>query len=61
IEIAPDFAPAYYNLCVFYLSLPEPDYKRARENFDKARELGYAVDKKMEELLEKKKGDGSIF
>ncbi|MFA5362875.1 MAG: tetratricopeptide repeat protein [Candidatus Omnitrophota bacterium] len=61
IELAPDFAPAYYNLCVFYLSLPEPDYKRARETFDKARELGYAVDKKIEELLEKKKGDGSIF
>jgi tetratricopeptide (TPR) repeat protein len=54
IELSPDFAPAYYNLCIFYLSLPQPDYQRAQEYFDKARALGYKVDSKIEESLQKK-------
>lgn len=54
IELMPKFAPTYYNLCVFYLSLPEPDYEQAQGYFDKAKELGYKVDKQIEELLNKK-------
>lgn len=54
IELNPDFAPAYYNLCVFYLSLPQPDYKLALEYFNKAKSLGYNVDKEIEEILRKK-------
>jgi len=53
IELKPDFAPAYYNLCVFYLSLEHPDYKRAQENFNKAKELGYKVDSQIEEIIKK--------
>ncbi|MDD5669031.1 MAG: tetratricopeptide repeat protein [Candidatus Omnitrophica bacterium] len=53
IELKPDFAPAYYNLCIFYLSLEQPDYKRAQENFNKAKELGYKVDSQIEEILRK--------
>ncbi len=51
IELAPGFAPAYYNLCVFYLSLQEPDFVRAQQYCHKARELGYAVDERIEGLI----------
>ena len=56
IELAPDFAPGYYNLCVLYLSLPEPDYSKAREYFNKAKELGFKTDEKIERILEEKSG-----
>jgi tetratricopeptide (TPR) repeat protein len=54
IALAPTFAPAYYNLCIFYLSLEEPNYFRARQYCDKARELGYTVDEKIENLIQRK-------
>ena len=54
IELAPDFAPGYYNLCVLYLSLPKPDYPKAREYFNKAKELGFKTDEKIERILEEK-------
>ena len=54
IELDPDFAPGYYNLCVLYLSLPEPDYSKAREYFNKAKELGFKTDEKIERILEEK-------
>ena len=54
IELDQDFAPGYYNLCVLYLSLPEPDYSTAREYFNKARELGFKTDEKIERILEEK-------
>ena len=54
IELAPDFAPGYYNLCVLYLSLPKPDYLKAREYFNKAGELGFKTDEKIERILEEK-------
>ena len=52
IELAPDFAPGYYNLCVLYLSLPEPDYSKAQEYFDQAKKLGFKTDEKIERILE---------
>jgi tetratricopeptide (TPR) repeat protein len=54
IELNPDFAPVYYNLCIFYLSLPTPDFERAQKYFDKARSLGYKVDPEIEEMLRRK-------
>ena len=54
IELAPDFAPAYYDLCVFYLFLSEPDYPKAGEYFNKAKELGFKTDEKIERILEEK-------
>ena len=54
IELDQDFAPGYYNLCVLYLSLPEPDYSKAREYFNKAKELGFKTDEKIERILEEK-------
>ncbi|MFH1577777.1 MAG: tetratricopeptide repeat protein, partial [Candidatus Omnitrophota bacterium] len=51
IELSPEFAPAYYNLCIFYLSLPEPDYELAQGYFEKAKELGYEVDQEIAEML----------
>jgi len=53
-EVSPNFAPAYYNLCIFYLSLPEPDFERAQEYFDKARELGYKIDSEIKDMLQKR-------
>ena len=52
IELAPDFAPGYYNLCVLYLSLPKPDYSKAQEYFDQAKKLGFKTDEKIERILE---------
>ncbi len=52
IELSPEFAPAYYQLCVYYLSLPEPDRALARQYCDKAGELGYAVEERIENLLQ---------
>ncbi len=54
IELAPDFAPAYYDLCIFYLFLSKPDYLKAREYFNKAKELGFKTDEKIESILEEK-------
>ncbi|MDO8749293.1 MAG: tetratricopeptide repeat protein [Candidatus Omnitrophota bacterium] len=54
VELAPDFAPGYYNLCVLYLSLPKPDYPKAREYFNQAKELGFKTDEKIERILEEK-------
>ena len=51
IELNPRFAPAYYNLSVFYLSLTQPDYTSARKYFNKAKKLGYAIDKEVEDIL----------
>ena len=52
IELTPDFAPGYYNLCVLYLSLPEPDYQKAMEYFNKAKELGFKTDEAIEKILD---------
>jgi len=54
IELAPDFAPAYYDLCLFHLFISEPNYLKAREYFNKARELGFKTDEKTEKILEEK-------
>ena len=54
IELAPDFAPAHYDLCIFYLFLSKPDYLKAREYFNKAKELGFKTDEKIERILEEK-------
>ena len=56
IELAPDFAPAHYDLCIFYLFLSKPDYLKAREYFNKAKELGFKTDEKIERILEEKSG-----
>ena len=58
IELAPDFAPAYYDLCLFHLFISEPNYLKAREYFNKARELGFKTDEKTEKILEDKAPDG---
>lgn len=54
IELSPDFAPAYYNLCIFYLSLPEPDFEHAQKYFDKASQLGYKIDYEIKDMLRKR-------
>jgi tetratricopeptide (TPR) repeat protein len=56
IELSPKFAPTYYNLCIFYLSLPQPDYQRAQEYFDKAKQLGFKVDRQIGDILAKREG-----
>ena len=52
IELNPQFAPAYYNLSIFYLSLAQPDYSQSRKYFNKARELGYIIDEEIEQILD---------
>ncbi|MBU1872000.1 MAG: tetratricopeptide repeat protein, partial [Candidatus Omnitrophica bacterium] len=51
IQLNPNAAGAHYNLAVYYLSLQEPDYKLALKYFNKAKALGYKVDKEIENLL----------
>ncbi|OQX80526.1 MAG: hypothetical protein B6D56_04835 [Candidatus Omnitrophica bacterium 4484_70.1] len=55
IQLAPDFAPAYYNLGVFYLSLITSDYQKARYYLNKAKSLGWQIDKFVEEALNNQK------
>ena len=55
IQIKPDFTPAYYNLCIFYLSLPKPDYEQASQYFNQAKNLGYKVDPEIEKIIQERK------
>ena len=55
ITLAPNFAPAYYSLCIYYLSLPEPNFSKAEENFNKAIELGFKPDPEIVNALRLKK------
>ncbi|MFC1592410.1 tetratricopeptide repeat protein [Candidatus Omnitrophota bacterium] len=51
IQLNPNASAAHYNLCIYYLSLSEPNYKLAQGYFSKAKALGYPVDKEIEDIL----------
>lgn len=55
IELDPNFAPAYYDLCILYLYLPKPNYARAEEYFNRAKKLGFPVNKDFALILEESK------
>jgi tetratricopeptide (TPR) repeat protein len=51
IESAPDYAPAYYNLA-WWLSIEKKDPEAAKPYYEKALELGFPEDKKIEKALQ---------
>jgi len=51
LKLNPKSAEVSYSLGVFYLSLPQPDYQRAKEYLEKARSLGYKIAPEIEKRI----------